>query len=206
MSGNVKVLRDRVATDVRYCVWDKSLIFSNERLELCWDFTVTVSDVMEMVSVKNSELFGYVPEFYLESVVDGFHTLRRLSVGTSMFDMFSDSRKDQLVVMLNFLSGHLSDKRVVSPDMKDMLLQSISVILQYEELIKSMEHKAFDKENLIRNLLTSFDQNMWIPVTNVILRFWRVEFSSKFPNLFFIGQRLLSYTNDHQQKIHRNSV
>ena len=59
--------------------------------------------------------------------------------------------------------------------MHDLFLQSLSVLLQYPEYMKVFEMlDNFTKEKFINSLLNGFDSRFWIPVSNILLRFWRV--------------------------------
>lgn len=77
---------------------------------------------------------AYVPELYVEAMVDAFHALRRGDppftpagaggAGSPAYAALGD--------IITFLVSHFNDPRIVNPDVRDVLLQSISVLLQYK--------------------------------------------------------------------------
>lgn len=54
--------------------------------------------------------------------------------------------------------------------MKDLLLQSISVLVQYKEFMHVFENNKEAINGLPRSLLSAFDNRSWIPVTNILFR------------------------------------
>jgi len=58
-------------------------------------------------------------------------------------------------------------------DTKDLLLQSISVLLQYKEYIAIFETNATSQEKLMKILFESFDGRLWVQVASIISRFWK---------------------------------
>ena len=63
-----------------------------------------------------------------------------------------------------FLVTHFSDVRIANSDIRDILLQSISVLVQYKEHVVSFERSQAAREGMVGNLLTSFDNRFWIHV------------------------------------------
>lgn len=71
---------------------------------------------------------------------------------------------------VTFLVTHFSDARIANSDVRDMLLQSISVLVQYKEHVVAFERSQAAREELVGCLLASFDNRFWIPVSNILLR------------------------------------
>lgn len=65
---------------------------------------------------------------------------------------------------------HFNDPRISSADLKDLLLQSISVLVQYKEYLAAFETNKAAIQRLPIALLSAFDNRSWIPVTNILLR------------------------------------
>jgi len=113
-------------------------------------------------------MFHYVPEFYVESLVDCFHALRRSDppfVSPALFLM------QGLASFVTLVVKHFDDTRIVNPDLKDLLLQSISVLVQYKEFMLVFENNREAINKMPRSLLSAFDNRSWIPVTNILSRF-----------------------------------
>ena len=75
-----------------------------------------------------------------------------------------------LCVQITFLVTHFSDTRIANLDIRDALLQSISVLVQYKEHVVAFESNASATGIMPAALLSAFDNRFWIPVTNILLR------------------------------------
>jgi Kip1 ubiquitination-promoting complex protein 1 len=58
----------------------------------------------------------------------------------------------------------------VSPDLKDHLLQTISILVQYKEFMFVFENNREAINRMPRSLLSAFDNRSWIPVTNILFQ------------------------------------
>ncbi|KAK3240182.1 hypothetical protein CYMTET_49961, partial [Cymbomonas tetramitiformis] len=116
---------------------------------------------------ERAALFSYLPEFYAEVTVDSFHALRR---GDPPFVAAAGVEERGLSGMVTFLVQHFNDSRAVNPDIRDMLLQSISVLLQYREYVQRFEVNEAARQDMIPSLLSCFDARFWIPISNILLR------------------------------------
>jgi len=126
--------------------------------------------VVELLLVlsNSNNIFHYVPEFYVESLVDCFHALRRSDppfVSPALFLM------QGLAPFVTLVVKHFDDTRIVNPDLKDLLLQSISVLVQYKEFMLVFENNREAINKMPRSLLSAFNNRSWIPVTNILSRF-----------------------------------
>lgn len=74
------------------------------------------------------------------------------------------------VPQVTFLVTHFSDGRIANSDVRDILLQSISVLVQYKEHVIAFERSQAAREGMVGCLLASFDNRFWIPVSNILLR------------------------------------
>lgn len=113
----------------------------------------------------------HVPAYHLESLIDSFHALRRgdppFAPGTE------DAHTPGLHSVVRLLVRHFHDDRVVNPDIRDAMLQSISVLLQYREYVDVFERNEEARDAMVPALLKAFDSRFWIPVSNILLRLCR---------------------------------
>eukprot|EP00271_Cylindrocystis_brebissonii_P008368 TRINITY_DN2256_c0_g1_i2.p1 TRINITY_DN2256_c0_g1~~TRINITY_DN2256_c0_g1_i2.p1 ORF type:complete len:466 (-),score=99.89 TRINITY_DN2256_c0_g1_i2:514-1911(-) len=72
--------------------------------------------------------------------------------------------------MVTFLVTHFNDARIANPDVRDLLLQCISLLLQTREFVIAFERNRVACERLPAALLTAFDNRFWIPVAHVLHR------------------------------------
>lgn len=73
-------------------------------------------------------------------------------------------------VQVTFVVTHFNDPRISSAELRDLLLQSISVLVQYKEFLAELECNEAAMQRMPKALLSAFDNRSWIPVTNILLR------------------------------------
>ncbi|KAK9096838.1 hypothetical protein Sjap_022335 [Stephania japonica] len=102
--------------------------------------------------------------------VDCFHALRRSDppfVPSSVFI------KQGLASFVTFVVTHFNDSRISSADLRDLLLQSISVLVQYKDYLTAFESNDTAIQRLPSALLSAFDNRSWVPVMNILMRLCR---------------------------------
>ena len=99
--------------------------------EAMFKITVYVARMLMEVGQRDA-LFRYVPEFYVEAVVDACHALR----GSGTDDKPSDGDGATVLAgpglsdIIVFLTLYFHDARIINPDVREALLQSISMLMQ----------------------------------------------------------------------------
>lgn len=71
---------------------------------------------------------------------------------------------------VTFVVSHFNDPRISSAELRDLLLQSISVLVQEREFLADFECNEAARQRMPKALLSAFDNRSWIPVTNILLR------------------------------------
>ncbi|KAG7983064.1 hypothetical protein I3843_04G085400 [Carya illinoinensis] len=161
--------REEVIDSVRHCTWYRISLFSQWKQRGMYAMCMWIVQLLLVLS-KVDSLFFYIPEFYLETLVDCFHVLRKSDppfVAPAIFV------KQGLASFVTFVVVHFNDPRISSADLKDLLLQSISVLIQYKEYLAAFESNEAAIHILPTALISAFDQRSWIPVTNILLRLCR---------------------------------
>ncbi|KAG9151750.1 hypothetical protein Leryth_002032 [Lithospermum erythrorhizon] len=158
--------REEVMDCIRYCAWYRVSLFSRWKQRGMYATCMYVAQLLLILS-KEDAMFAYVPEYYLETLVNCFHVLRKsdpLFVPTSIFI------RQGLTSFVTFVVTHFNDPRIESAELKDLLLQSISVLVEYKEHLAVFESNEAATVRLPKALLEAFDDRSWILVTNVLLR------------------------------------
>jgi Kip1 ubiquitination-promoting complex protein 1 len=122
------------------------------------------------VDTRKGALLQHIPAYHLEVLIDSFHALRR---GDPPFAPVAPARaaaSPGLHGVVKLLVRHFADERVVNPDVRDVMLQSVSVLLQYKEYVAVFEANDEARREMVPALLRSFDSRFWIPVSNILLR------------------------------------
>ncbi|KAE8700087.1 E3 ubiquitin-protein ligase RKP [Hibiscus syriacus] len=158
--------REEVIDCVRHCAWYRVSFFSRWKQRGMYATCMWVVQLLLVLS-KLDSVFIYIPEFYLEALVDCFHVLRKSDPPFVPPAIFI---KQGLNTFVTFVVTHFNDPRISSADLKDLLLQSISVLVQYREYLAAFENNKVAKHIMPKALLSAFDNRSWIPVTNILLR------------------------------------
>ncbi|OVA13673.1 B30.2/SPRY domain [Macleaya cordata] len=160
------VYREELIDCVRQCAWYRISLFSRWKQRGMYAACMWIVQLLLVLS-KVDSVFIYIPEFYLETLVDCFHALRRSDppfVSSSVFV------KQGLASFVTFVVTHFNDPRISSSDLRDLLLQSISVLVQYKDYLVAFESNEAAIQRMPKALLSAFDNRSWIPVTNILLR------------------------------------
>lgn len=160
---------EEVIDCVRHCAWYRISLFSRWKQRGMYATCMWIVQLLLVLSRVDS-VFVYIPEFYLEVLVDCFHVLRKSDPPFVPPAVFV---KQGLASFVTFVVAHFNDPRISSADLKDLLLQSISVLVQYREYLTAFESNETAILRLPKALLSAFDQRSWIPVTNILLRLCR---------------------------------
>ncbi|XVF61747.1 hypothetical protein PTKIN_Ptkin08bG0155300 [Pterospermum kingtungense] len=158
--------REEVIDCVRHCAWYRVSLFSRWKQRGMYATCMWIVQLLLVLS-KLDSVFIYIPEFYVEALVDCFHVLRKSDPPFVPPAIFI---KQGLASFVTFVVTHFNDPRISSADLKDLLLQSISVLVQYREYLAAFENNEAAKQRMPKALLSAFDNRSWIPVTNILLR------------------------------------
>ncbi|KAK4382985.1 E3 ubiquitin-protein ligase RKP [Sesamum angolense] len=160
------VYREEVMDCVRHCAWYRLSLFSRWKQRGLYAACMWIVQLLLVLS-KVDSIFVYIPEYYLETVVDCFHVLRKSDPPFVPATIFI---KQGLTSFVTFSFTHFNDPRISSAELRDLLLQSISVLVQYKEFLADFECNEAAKTRMPKALLSAFDNRSWIPVTNILLR------------------------------------
>lgn len=158
--------REQVIDCVRHCAWYRISLLSQWKLRGMYAMCMWIVQLLLVLSNMDS-VFIYIPEYYLEALVDCFHVLRK---SDPPFVPSTILIKRGLASFVTFVVTHFNDPRISSADLRDLLLQSISVLVQYKEYLAAFESNGAATQRLPKALLSAFDNRSWIPVTNILLR------------------------------------
>ncbi|XP_024970300.1 E3 ubiquitin-protein ligase RKP isoform X3 [Cynara cardunculus var. scolymus] len=160
------VYREEVIDCVRHCAWYRITLFARWKQRGMYAACIWIVQLLLALS-KMDLVFCYIPEFYLETLVDCFHVLRKSDPPFVPAGMFI---KQGLASFVTFVVTHFGDPRISSAELRDLLLQSISVLVQYKEFLAAFESNQAATRSLPTALLSAFDNRSWIPVTNILIR------------------------------------
>lgn len=99
-----------------------------------------------------------------------FLDFKKLNIFNAWSPWISEDWSISPVHQVTFVVSHFNDLRILSADLKDLLLQSISVLVQYKEYLTVFESNEAATQRMPKALLSAFDNRSWISVTNILLR------------------------------------
>ena len=114
--------------------------------------------------------FSSVPELYVSVMIDTLQMLRR---AMSPFPLAEQS--ERVGVSLSWALAHVSDFRITNPDTRSTLLQSLCLLLQYEDHVELMEGIPFLESHFVPRILSAYDDRFWVTVTvtTMLLRMFK---------------------------------
>ncbi|KAL8473676.1 hypothetical protein ACS0TY_030502 [Phlomoides rotata] len=160
------VYREEVMDSVRHSAWYRLSLFSRWKQRGIYAACMWIVQLLLVLS-KVDSIFIYIPEFYLETLVDCFHVLRKSDPPFVPSTIFI---KQGLASFVTFVVTHFNDPRISSAELRDLLLQSISVLVQDKDYLGAFECNKAARHRMPKSLLSAFDNRSWIPVTNILLR------------------------------------
>lgn len=160
------VYREDLIDCVRQSTWYRVSLFTKWKQRGMFATCMWIVQLLLVLSERDA-IFSYVPEYYVETLLDCFHALRR---SDPPFVSPTALLQQGLSSLITFLVTHFNDTRIVNSDIRDALLQSISVLVQYKEHVVAFESNSAAIEVMPAALLSAFDNRFWIPVTNILLR------------------------------------
>jgi Kip1 ubiquitination-promoting complex protein 1 len=182
-----QVIWEEITESSRLCVWFKLQLHRQGKLEAMFRACVNATSILGTLSAAAeasasddseagtvaSTAFSYLPEFYLDSMIDAFETLalRRLGEETTL-PLTDPEHRPGLETIINFLASHFNSRSIINSDMRDSLIQCISKVLQITDYIPVFEQLEV-RFQFGKALLRSFDAHCWLPVTSILLRQWR---------------------------------
>ncbi|XP_002974307.2 E3 ubiquitin-protein ligase RKP [Selaginella moellendorffii] len=160
------IFKEDLIDYVRQCTWYRVCLLSKWKQRGMYATCMWVAQLLVTISKKDA-CFSYVPEFYIETLVDCFHALRR---SDPLYVPPSSLLQHGLSSFVTFLVTHFHDSRIVNAEIRDFLLQSISVLVQFKEYLVAIEACKAAENTMAGALLSAFDNRFWIPVSNILLR------------------------------------
>lgn len=152
-----------IHTSVRATCWDESNLFLARHKEGLSDLFTYVGRVVNLLQDKG-DIYSYVPEYYMVGACKMFHALRK----DSSYPPASARQLAGVNVAVEFSVRHFDDDRIVNPDAREMLLQSLAYLMMKARFVRFFEKNDMAKEKLMPKLLASFNSRSWIHVGSVL--------------------------------------
>ncbi|GLH11947.1 E3 ubiquitin-protein ligase [Gryllus bimaculatus] len=166
------VFTTKLSEQARHMAWVRAAVYSSEKQsQLAWLFRVVLTTMME--ASKTDGLFSFVPEFYLETLVELCTALRTFLHPTAPIEDVKNA--DQLLMeMGKFLANHFADTRIVHANSKDTLIQSLATFVCSPNTLQALERCPVDSRMaMVRSLLRPYENRAWAQSNWVLVRIWQ---------------------------------
>eukprot|EP00887_Chlorella_sp_A99_P000718 scaffold5.g718.t1 len=158
-----------VVSSLRHHGWHQGWLLSPWKQEAAMSVAVTACRVMEAAAEQREGLLRYVPELYLETTLDMLHAVRRAEPSV-VADGLANRGLD---IVIGLVVGHLTDRRIINPDTRGILLQagwSMWVMLQEQDCLDVVAANPLARARLMPSLMELVgEQRFWVQVVNVLL-------------------------------------
>ncbi|GMH38363.1 hypothetical protein BSKO_06247 [Bryopsis sp. KO-2023] len=163
---DVQKQREEVVKSVRHCTWYKVVLFMPWKQEGMFLLTVYLAKMLSLLSETSSDLFRYVPEAYVEAMLDLFQAVVKLE------PRFADLEHMELLGLqpvISFLVQHFNHPMLVNPQICDALLQGLAALFADKHFLFACECNEHAQKTLVPDLLKAFDTRYWLSISNIFL-------------------------------------
>ncbi|XP_015778182.1 PREDICTED: E3 ubiquitin-protein ligase RNF123-like [Acropora digitifera] len=156
----------------RHMAWVSILIFTEEKQnDVHWMLKCIISSAQR--GAAKGPLFEFTPEFYMDAAINAFHGLRHYFHPTSNFSDIPDA-SSTLSKMAAFLCTHFVDQRIINPDLRDVIIQSLAAFVCYPDSLEAVEQMPETSlEKTVRSLMAAYDKRSWVQTTWILVRVWK---------------------------------
>ncbi|KAK3102538.1 hypothetical protein FSP39_012050 [Pinctada imbricata] len=152
--------------------WLIAVVYSQRKQEdVAWILRVTMRTV-EKASTFHL-LFQYLPEFYIENVINTSVALRTFFHPINDISSLRgyDKLKEKFAM---FLTKHFADGRIVNTDLRDNIVQALACYICYPTSLKALEQLPNqNKRGMIQSLIEPYENRSWAQTNWILVRIWK---------------------------------
>nr|XP_006822492.1 PREDICTED: E3 ubiquitin-protein ligase RNF123-like [Saccoglossus kowalevskii] len=166
------VFEKKTLEHARHVAWVATLVFSKDKQD---NVVFVLKAVLKSISAAHTtgSLFGYVPEFYLDTCINAYNGIR------NYFSLAHQLKSIQGIqeLMVNygvFLSRHFADKRIKRFEIKDTVIQAMMWYVANKETLTLLESMPRpDRVAMVRSLLSPYESRTWAQTNWILVRLWK---------------------------------
>ncbi|CAF1232898.1 unnamed protein product [Didymodactylos carnosus] len=163
-----KIFEEQVEDLMRKAAWVVTAVFSQEKKKHIVAMHRCIHRTLQKAS-ESGNLFTFVPEIYIDIYLNTFTALNSyFSPDDSL------TTKDVSENFVEFIVSHLQDKRIINVDVRDNIVQSLSTLAFYPEMLKLLENMPQTyRKTMINALLSPYANRSWAMTNLILVRFWK---------------------------------
>lgn len=168
--GSRDVFMNKLQEQARQQAWVIAAIHSTEKYSHLVSLMQVILSTLKAAS-SEGELFGFVPDFYIESLTE-MCTALRLYFTVPPESILSS--QCLLTSVGEFLALHFCDSRIVYADSKDSLIQALAGFVCHQTTLTALENMPeASRQQMVRNLLQPYENRAWAQNNWILVRFWK---------------------------------
>ncbi|XP_042209259.1 E3 ubiquitin-protein ligase RNF123-like isoform X2 [Homarus americanus] len=170
LNGSREVFVNKLEEQARQQAWVIAAIHSTEKYSHLVSLMRVILSTLKDAS-NEGELFGFVPDFYVESLTEMCTALR---LYFTVPPESIPSSQNLLTSVGEFLALHFCDSRIVYADSKDSLIQALAGFVCHQTTLTALENMPEgSRKQMVRNLLQPYENRAWAQNNWILVRFWK---------------------------------
>ncbi|KAK3585943.1 hypothetical protein CHS0354_038485 [Potamilus streckersoni] len=166
------VFLEKITEQARQMAWVIAVIYSESKQEdVAWLLGVAMKTVEKASMYK--QLFQYMPEFYIEIVINTYNALKNYFHPTSSMEQIP--RIDELnEKYAMFLITNFANNRIVISDARDNIIQALACFTCYEKSLKVLETLPVENQRaMMLSLIAPYENRSWAQTNWILVRIWK---------------------------------
>lgn len=166
------VFLDQITVYARQLCWVRAVIYSKpKQQDVAWLMKAALKTVSK--ASKYKLLFQYMPEFYLDIVMNTHNALKNYFNAYVQFESLPEY-PDLIKNYADFLVSHFADNRIVIADTRDNIIQGLACFTCYEKSLKVLESLPLEKcKQMLEALIAPYENRSWAQTNWILVRIWK---------------------------------
>ncbi|KAL5013113.1 hypothetical protein ScPMuIL_007383 [Solemya velum] len=166
------VFEDKITDQARQMGWIIAVIYAkSKQIDVGWLLRVALKSV-EKASLF-SQLFQYVPEFYIDTVINSYNALKNFFHPTVAFESL-EGQEELTSRFAMFLAKHFADSRIVNTDTRDNVVQALACFTCYPASLRALENLPFQSAmSMVKSLISPYENRSWAQTNWILVRIWK---------------------------------
>lgn len=148
LSGEIDKQKEELIRSVRESVWCRIVWFTPARQKSLFLLIAYLSKLMTAVS-RIPDLLGFVPEVYVEAVVEIFQALAKLE---SRFGSLLQLEIFGLQHIFSFFILHFDHPKIINPHICDSILQALGTVFAEKVILSHLGCTDLSLEGILESM------------------------------------------------------
>jgi len=163
------VLEKDTITTSRMTAWIKSALLSENRMN---DIIWMLRTMLRSVDIVEGDAFIFMPEFYMMAILNMYRALQECFPQKALVK----HRQSPVLFreLAHFFAKNICNPKIVSIDVKDHILQSSVIFVNYPHTLQALERLPdSDCELFMNSVVASYNKSNYVHLSRMLIRFWK---------------------------------